>query len=70
MKSSPHKSARTTHCPTWHELARRLAVHITWLHQSVPQTKASRTKIERWRKRLATFPNARTTERARRGGQR
>ena len=27
-------------------------IHISWLHRSVPQTKASRTKIERWRKQL------------------
>ena len=70
MKASPHKSARTTRCPTWHELARRLALHISWLHQSAPQTKASRTKIERWRKQLATFPNTRAIEGAQRGGQR
>jgi len=59
MKASLHKSAPTTRCPTWHELARGLAQHITWLHQSAPRTKASRTKIERWRKQLATFPNTR-----------
>jgi hypothetical protein len=70
MKASLHKSARTTHCPTWHELARRLALHISWLHQSAPQTKASRTKIEQWLKQLATFPNTGATERGRRGGQR
>jgi hypothetical protein len=69
MKASSHKSARTTQCPTWHELARRLALHISWLHQSAPQTKASRTKIERWWKQLATSPDTGATERSQRGGQ-
>jgi hypothetical protein len=69
MKTSLDKSTRMTHGPTWHELARHLALHINWLHQSAPQTRTSRTKIERWRRQLATFPDARTTERARRGGQ-
>ena len=70
MKASLRNSAPTTHCRSWHDLARRLARHSSWLHQSAPQTKASSTKIERWCKQLATFPNIRTTERAQRGGQR
>ena len=69
MKATPHKGARTTHCPTWRELAHRLALHISWLHGSVPQTKASRTKIERWRKQLGTVPTTRATERAQGEGQ-
>ena len=70
MNPSAHKSDRTTRCPTWHELTRDLALYISWLHQNAPHTKASRTKIERWRKQLAAFPNTRATERAQRGGQR
>ena len=70
MKASAHKSDRTTRCPSWHELTRRLALYISWLHQKAPQTKASRTKIEGWCKQLAAFPNTRATERAQRGGQR
>jgi len=70
MKASPNKSACTARCPTWHELTRRLALYISWLHQNAPQTKASRTKIERWRKQLATFPNTGATERAQKGGPR
>ncbi len=70
MKIHPRKRARPTQSPTWHELARRLAIHINWLERSLAQTKASRTKIERWRKQLNTFPTAGTAPHPQRGGQR
>jgi hypothetical protein len=69
MRASVHNTAPATHCPTWHELVHRLAVHLSWLHHSVPQTKASRIKIERWRKQLGIFPTTRATGHAQRGGQ-
>jgi hypothetical protein len=69
MKATPHNNPRATHCPTWDELARHLVLHISWLHQRVPQTKASRAKIEQWRKQLGMLPTTRATERAQREGR-
>jgi len=70
MRTHPGKNARPTPSPTWHKLARRLAIHINWLEGSLVQTKASRTKIEQWRKQLNTFPTAETAQRPQKGGQR
>ena len=70
MTTHPCKNARPTQSPTWQELVRRLAIHINWLEGSLVQTKASRTKIEQWRKQLNTFPTAETAQRPQKGGQR
>jgi hypothetical protein len=70
MRTHPGKNARPTPSPTWPELTRRLAIHINWLEGSLAQTKASRTRIEQWRKQLNTFPAAETAQRPQRGGQR
>lgn len=68
MKAIRRERARTIHCPTWREIA-----HSAWPCISAgsirPQTKASSSKIERWRKQLGTFPPTRATERAQREGQ-
>jgi hypothetical protein len=69
MKASVPKHAHTTHCPTWDELVHRLALHLRWLHQSTPETKASRIKIERWHRQLSIVTNTKRTERAQKKGQ-
>lgn len=70
MRPHPRKSTRPTQGPTWHELARRLAIHINWLERSLAQNKTSRTKIERWRDQLNTFPSPEIAQRPKKGGQR
>ena len=70
MKKLRPKNAHASHPMTWQDLARRLALHINWLHQIAPQTSASRARIARWRQLLGTTPATMEAGGAQRGGPR